>query len=772
VKVFNYRLQRLTEQSLIGLQNLDTLDVSDNKLDYIDGAFAGMRRLSRLDLRNNDITTLTQFSLRDLENLQYLLLSGNRISAVERDTFQNLGRLSYLVLSGNPLGNYVQRLDITSTLLTFVDLAECGLQLLPKGLPPSIRYLQLRRNNITTLRKNSLLGYPNVGILILDDNGLLTIENKTFIHMTHLQQLWLNGNNLSSVPGSLPSSLQRLYLDNNKITLLTDTFPPNSQIDTLNLMNNRITSVSSDALRRLPKLRSLDLSGNRVTELRGHTFSKNTQLRRLLLSKNPLHTFHHHSFRGLRNLRILSLAHVEEDPTLPNELFSDFKQLRSLDLTNSPGLIQAFLDACVAALAFDELKNVLRIARTLVTMQTASVDSMATIEELKISGSTLTHVPHEIFDAFPALTSLQLSSTRFHCDDTMAWLRDWLRVTRVRVDDPIGIVCYSPRHLYLKPIASLADDDFALATPTAVAQLPTKSVAIATDNDNEYDVSGSGDGFTTADNDYENIGENQSADDIDKHEVQSYDSGNDFDQNDFADFENDFFSATTQVSVQIDTRFRDELSSTKVPSTDDSRTFLTDKTIVVNSNVETSANVSDKTPQIKSDNRFSNDNNNDNNNNNNNVRRVHNKNADSKHADGFESKIENEEVSTNFELPTNQTISSSLSFAASAAVVTLTLLITIGTAVVLVYLIVRLIRKQHASKRGDNSYHGHGTSRSVAKLNKKANGGGNVLVAVATNGSVKNLTTAQSVLGESMTLIPGRDINHEGPLRVYTWEDF
>ena len=25
---------------------------------------------------------------------------------------------------------------------------------------------------------------------------------------------------------------------------------------------------------------------------------------------------------------------------------------------------------------------------------------------------------------------------------------------------------------------------------------------------------------------------------------------------------------------------------------------------------------------------------------------------------------------------------------------------------------------------------------------------------------------------EQMTLIPGRDINHEGPLRVYKWEDF
>ena len=51
------------------------LDLSENRLTTVDGAFAGLRHLSRLDLRNNRLTEITQFTFRDQLNLRYLLLS-------------------------------------------------------------------------------------------------------------------------------------------------------------------------------------------------------------------------------------------------------------------------------------------------------------------------------------------------------------------------------------------------------------------------------------------------------------------------------------------------------------------------------------------------------------------------------------------------------------------------------------------------------------------------------------------------------------------------
>lgn len=488
------RLESLTEHSMCGLENLETLDLSDNALTFVEGAFKSMSRLNRLDLRNNSLTTLTRFTLRDLVSLQYLLLGGNRISTIDPDTFRGLDRLTYIVLRNNPLGA-VERIHIRAPSLAFVDLSECNLQRLPRGLPPSIRYLQLRRNNMTTLSKTAFVGCPYIGILILDDNNITIIGNKTFSHMTHLQQLWLNNNQLTSVPTILAPSLQRLYLDNNRLSTLTDAFPSNSQIDTVSLMGNRIQEVTSDALLQLPKLRSLDLGNNRITQLHSYTFSKCAYLTKLVLSKNPLHTFNQHCLHGVSSLQSLALTHINTAPTLSPELFDDLHQLRTLDLTNSPDLIQVFLQAAVSK-----------------SPETHSNPAMAVLEELSLLSSQLTQLPQGIFDAFPALQELQLSSMRFHCDVSMVWLRNWLRETRVRVRDRLSLVCHSPRRLYLRPIARLADNEFAPFSPPS-----TRATVVREQTSGGHDV-------LSADHSGSGVGNVPNYDDITNDDIEYDDS--------------------------------------------------------------------------------------------------------------------------------------------------------------------------------------------------------------------------------------------------------
>jgi len=90
------------------------LDLSDNRLTKVDGGFAGLRQLSRLDLRHNRLTEITQFTFRDQLNLRYLLLSDaprdldhvtrtcylllseNHIVHVDRRAFRGLEKLMYL----------------------------------------------------------------------------------------------------------------------------------------------------------------------------------------------------------------------------------------------------------------------------------------------------------------------------------------------------------------------------------------------------------------------------------------------------------------------------------------------------------------------------------------------------------------------------------------------------------------------------------------------------------------------------------------------------
>lgn len=142
--------------------------------------------------------------------------------------------------------------------------------------------------------------------------------------------------------------------------------------------------------------------------------------------------------------------------------------------------------------------------------------------------------------------------------------------------------------------------------------------------------------------------------------------------------------------------------------------------------------------------------------------------------------------------------SASASHTTSAIIVALTAIATLGTAAFLIFLIVRLSKKQ-AKQRSANSVHANGNgnhsngSSPIVKFSKKSNGlyvtgrpvndyGPEPTAAVhikaprsVGGGSIRdihNIHNTETLLSESMTLIPGRDINHEGPLRVYKWEEF
>ena len=206
------------------------LDLSGNRLTTVDGAFTGMKDLSRLDLSGNRLASLTQFTLRDLNNLRFLFLANNTISSVDKRAFRGLEKLSQLVLRGNPIGGIpvgVQppggtppsgtpiggsavgdgsaataaggvtvRFQFNSLSLSYVDLSECSLTRLPRGLPSSIRYLQLRRNNLTTVSRNSFKDYPYTSILVLDENqvsGDVTFNDCSYTRVLVLVENQVSG---------------------------------------------------------------------------------------------------------------------------------------------------------------------------------------------------------------------------------------------------------------------------------------------------------------------------------------------------------------------------------------------------------------------------------------------------------------------------------------------------------------------------------------------------------------------------------------------------
>src|SRR6218665_555756 len=430
-------LTELTAGTFRGTTMLLHLDASFNRLERIDGAFDGMAVLSRLDLSGNRLRKITRDTFRGLTNLRYLLLADNRIESIDRDAFVDLDRMMHLVLKGNPI-RQTAWFRFSSQQLSYLDVSECELADIPRGLPVTLCYLQLRRNNITALHRDSFSDSPELSILVLDENLISSVAQDTFTSLYRLQQLWLNFNRLANVPHT-PVQLQRLLLESNQVGELTaDMFPDQSRIATLSLSGNAIRRVDPKALLRLRDLQNLDLSNNQIRCVESRTFVENKNLKSLQLSRNPLENLKAGCFQSLASLRQMSLAFVSTPTvTVNDDIFSGVEALSKLDLDSSPGLIRAMM-------ASDDL-----------------LSSLASLRELSLRNSHLQTLRADFPEFFPNLAVLRLSSSRWHCDRTLVWFKTWFSVTPVEVlDSADANRCHSPPSIRNRSIVTLPDDEF------------------------------------------------------------------------------------------------------------------------------------------------------------------------------------------------------------------------------------------------------------------------------------------------------------------------
>ncbi|XP_067104163.1 leucine-rich repeat transmembrane protein FLRT1 isoform X1 [Osmerus mordax] len=175
-----------------------------------------------------------------------------------------------LYLQSNRLtnGGLPQSLERSSS-MRVVYLYANQLDEFPIHLPPSLRELHLQDNNIRTLPRATLARYPLLERLHLDDNSISTvsIQERAFSGTPRLRLLFLSRNHLSSIPAGLPSSLEELRLD-----------------------DNRITTIPTHAFRGLASLRRLVLDGNLLanTRIADDTFSRLSNLSELSLVRNAL----------------------------------------------------------------------------------------------------------------------------------------------------------------------------------------------------------------------------------------------------------------------------------------------------------------------------------------------------------------------------------------------------------------------------------------------------------------------------------------------------
>ncbi|CAK9303170.1 unnamed protein product [Gordionus sp. m RMFG-2023] len=262
------------------LTNLKGLTFA-NKLPYLPKSLVSLPHLEKLHFYSSSLSTFQNDTLSSFgPKLSGLDLSSNHIDKIPVGTFQKILKLEYLALSDNHLES-----PLCSPLHSSIDISG-------------------ERNEDITIERDvhgkAETKNNNLTHLDLSDNefkdGSLTKE--TFASCTSLTELFLDDNDLASLPGDMlkqfPSSLL------SKLNNLTY----------LGLGKNEIQNVPIFAFKNNPNLQYIYLNMNKLKEFNMNTLlSAKHSLSILDLSKNHMSSFDFQYLEYFDNLTHLDLSY-------------------------------------------------------------------------------------------------------------------------------------------------------------------------------------------------------------------------------------------------------------------------------------------------------------------------------------------------------------------------------------------------------------------------------------------------------------------------------
>ncbi|XP_072437615.1 leucine-rich repeat transmembrane protein FLRT3 [Chiloscyllium punctatum] len=286
-----------------------------------------------------------------------------------------------LFLQNNQINNAgIPRELLNLVKVEIIYLYSNSLDEFPTNVPKYIKELHLQENNIRAISLDSLSKIPYLERLHLDDNSVsaVSIEEGAFRENKDLKLIFLSRNHLSSIPVGLPSTVEELRLD-----------------------DNRIATISENALSHLTGLKRLVLDGNLLTNqgLRDKVFMNLMNLTELSLVRNILTSPPSLPIANLQKLH-LQENHINRIP--PNAFYH-----------------------------------------------------LGSLQRLDLSNNNLTHLPQGTFDRLNNLSQLLLRNNPWHCGCKMKWVRDWLRSLTFGVNVR-GLMCQSPEKVRGMAIKDLA----------------------------------------------------------------------------------------------------------------------------------------------------------------------------------------------------------------------------------------------------------------------------------------------------------------------------
>jgi len=199
----------------------------------------------------------------------------------------------------------------------------------------SIKEVDLSLNDL-----NEIITIPSsVERLLLRNNDLQSINDKTLQTLSNLETLALCRNNIKHITAGCLSNATKLkvFYGSSMMSPLSNHSIPNifenlSKLEKVTIDNNRIESIGSNIFRASnSSLSYVDISYNMLTKLDNYQFKMLSNLRYLNLASNLIKDMPLSLFEGCSNLVIIDLSY-NKFTTLPDRIFLGCTSLSNIIL--------------------------------------------------------------------------------------------------------------------------------------------------------------------------------------------------------------------------------------------------------------------------------------------------------------------------------------------------------------------------------------------------------------------------------------------------------
>jgi hypothetical protein len=181
-----------------------------------------------------------------------------------------------------------------------------------------LEYLDLGRNQLSSIDEHAFDGLEQLNVLNLDDNRFTSVPSQAFAVIPQLFQLQLGQNGIQSLEGDVFRDLNRLSV--------------------LDLSGANVYNVSEYAFRGLRRLKILRLGKNALDTLPASAMQSLRHLEELYLNHNFIETISSHALPGLSMLQTLDVSYSPNLIGIASKAFYENRALKTINLSGNKRL--------------------------------------------------------------------------------------------------------------------------------------------------------------------------------------------------------------------------------------------------------------------------------------------------------------------------------------------------------------------------------------------------------------------------------------------------